>query len=425
MSKKRIMLAACVLALSVTCVLFGLTGCGNKLPTPSDFVFEADMTAGTNSFSFKTVEGGETYQVAVQKIINDATGEELVPSNQAAKITPPGSDESFYIWSELTGSKTGIKDKDGSGKIDGKVTFREYSSSAETVGGTIRINELPLGKYYVTCVAEATAEKEQSDPAWSTFVVGGKLAEPVFSYTVANGKMTITVDNSYLTNALGYTGLPASIDFTVNDGSGDKTASISNWAYTNTVNGPNKAFTFTHNTVTLDVAGASSYQVSAVAKGDGDAIKDSDTVKLAPALAASAVPAEWFDENATTFEMTAKTTDGMTIGMTVDKDHGKWAVEGYVSSGGGWGPNAAPVVKTYYGGAWGTFDETDGAYAFAYEGGKDFATVNSFAIAEYDDEGSVKKATANVSVTHTSWDGYPATADLSYTKSSGGWGPPM
>ncbi|MBQ7227950.1 MAG: hypothetical protein IJX05_06090, partial [Clostridia bacterium] len=305
--------------------------------------------------------------------------------------------------------------------INGNLSIYQFQSKADGVTPTLlnpldptNPDEMPLGHYYISCYG-IDADGNRSDPAWKEFVVGGKLANPQFSYSVEDGKMTVSITSSYINNAIRTEGLPYSIDVEIDDGSGSKkTVVFDNWAYYTTVIGPETSFNFMFLTKEIDVATADNYVVSAIARGDGGDIKDSDKVTLAPYKTSSDVPSDWFAQGASTVDLTATTSDGMTVTMKVDKDNGKWSVVGGSSN-------------KYYGSTWGTMTESEGTYTLTTVGGGDYATVSSFAVTELNDEGKIKKANASITVASTSrlnssLEDVPATVTASYEeRSQGGW----
>lgn len=267
--KKVIVPLVGMLAMSV----FGLSGCGSKSTAPEDFTFSTE----DGSFSFKTVENAETYTVGVSKILNDSTGEALLGINGAVSTTLEDGSEG-YIWSEQTGSNTGLADSDGDGIVDGTVVFREYSSSATEVGAVKEAGALGVGHYIVQAVASSNSELENPEAATYEFTVGGTLETPAGFTAQVNeeGYMEITAPNSYYLSCLTATGLAEKMIFEISDGSSViETIEMDDFSYTNTVNGPTKNFTFNNETVTgtTQLDSSAEYTVVVTAEGDGDEIE--------------------------------------------------------------------------------------------------------------------------------------------------------
>lgn len=290
-----------------------LAGCGSSSKAPGDFKFDTS----TGSFSFKTVEGGDTYIVGVSKVLNDTTGEALQSINGSATVEIDGTTK--YLWSEQTGSASGLSDTDGDGTVDGSVVFREYSSSASTVGDVISIADIPLGHYVVQAIPGSTDELTDPEAATFEFVQSGTLAEPD-GFTAAvndSGVIEITAPSDYYLTCMTETGLPNQMKFEVKDGDTVvETITMDDFSYTNTVNGPNKMFTFNNQTVTgtekLD--SSKDYTVTVTAVGDGDTILDAS---------ADAYMASKSDEAkfATTYDTAASGTAGVfSIKLTLGTD---------------------------------------------------------------------------------------------------------
>ena len=163
-----------ILALVMCAAL--IAGCSGEeqVTAPQNLTYnKADGT-----FSFDALEGAETYIVGVSKIINDTTGEALQPINQASTLTLPDG-TTVYLWSEQTGSVAGLADNDNDGVVNGTVVYREYSSSAQTVGAVIKdLSILPVGHYVLQAIAASTDELPNPEAALFQFTIGGSLAAP-------------------------------------------------------------------------------------------------------------------------------------------------------------------------------------------------------------------------------------------------------
>lgn len=267
-----------------------LAGCGAKETVTSPQNLTYDKTTG--SFQFDAIKGAKTYIVGVSHIINDTTGKALEKINQASQITlSDGS--TAYLWAEQTGSVSGLADNDGDGIVDGTVVYREYSSSATTVGAVIKdLSTLPVGHYVLQAIAGSTDELPNPEPAIYEFTIPGTLAEPAgFTAQVNdNGNMEITAGSSFYHNCMTVTGLPEKMTFEISDGSGVvETIEMDDFSYTNSVNGPNKSFSYNNNTVTgtASLDKTKDYTVKVTAVGDGSEVKDSS----AYAYMASKMPA--------------------------------------------------------------------------------------------------------------------------------------
>lgn len=278
------------LMLALTMCLLLIAGCAEeeKVTAPQNLTY--NKSDGT--FSFDALDGAETYIVGVSKIINDTTGKALQPINQASTLTlPDGS--IVYLWSEQTGSVAGLADNDNDGVVTGTVVYREYSSSATTVGAVIKdLSNLPVGYYVLQAIASATDELPNPEAALFQFTVAGSLAEPTGFTAQINdaGNMQITANSNYYHNCMTVTGLPTKMVFEIYDGATlVETIETADFSYTNTVNGPNKGFTYNNQTVTGTVAldKSKAYTIKVTAVGDGGEILDAS----AEAYMASMTPA--------------------------------------------------------------------------------------------------------------------------------------
>ena len=269
-----------------------LAGCAEeKSLAPTNLTY--DKTTG--EFSFDAVEGVDTYVVGVGKIINDTTGQALTAINQSSTITlPDGS--TVYLWSEQTGSVSGLADSDNDGKVTGKVVFREYSSSATTVGAVITdLSKLPVGHYVLQAIPAANEAVPNPEAALYEFVVGGTLETPsgFTAEITSDGCMQITAPSDYYHNCMTVTGLPTKMVFEISEGGTVvETIEMADFSYTNSVNGPNKGFTYNNTSVTgkVKLDSSKTYTVKVTAVGDGGQVKDAS----AKAYMATSTPAIQF-----------------------------------------------------------------------------------------------------------------------------------
>lgn len=269
--RKSVNLAAALTTAALSLVM--LAGCGGSTNAPANFTFDES----TGSFSFTTVKGADTYSIGVSKVLNDTTGKALESINGSATIDIDG--KTYYLWSEQSGSASGLADNDGDGTVDGTVVFREFSSSATTVGAVMDMADLPIGHYVVQAIPASSDDVPEPENAVLEFTKGGTLAAPEGFTAEVNdsGNMEITAPSGYYIGCLTETGMPESMKFEVKDGSEVvETITMDDFSYTNTVNGPSKSFTFTNNTVTgtTKLDGSKEYTVTVTAVGDGDTIKD-------------------------------------------------------------------------------------------------------------------------------------------------------
>ncbi len=264
--------------IAIIIMTFALSGCGTSeevSTSPQNLSFNVS----NGSFSFDAIEGADTYLVGVSKIINASTGEILEGINGAV-LTEIAEGNSEYLWSEQSGSATGIADNDRDGVISGTVVFREFSNSATTVGAVLSMTELPLGHYIVQAMAASNEEIQNPEPAYYEFTVGGTLESPEGFVAQINeqGNIQITAPNNYYFSCLTSTGLPNKIIIEVSDGTSVvDTIEISDFSYTNEVLGPTKSYNFTNQTVTGTAVLDTSipYSIKVTAKGDGGEILDS------------------------------------------------------------------------------------------------------------------------------------------------------
>lgn len=286
---KRTLAIVAVLALCAAL----LAGCGgdDESASPKNLTYDPS----TGSFQFDAQKGAKTYIVGVSKVINDTTGAALQKINQSSVI-PLADGSSVYVWSEQTGSVSGLADSDSDGIVNGNVVFREYSSSATTVGAVIKdLSKLPVGRYVLQAVAAATDELPNPEAAIYEFTIPGTLATPESFTAKINdaGHMEVTAPSSFYLNCLSTTGLPEKMTFEVYDGGSlVETIEMNDFSYTNSVNGPNKSFSFNNNTVTGSAAldASKDYTVTVTAVGDGGQVQSSS----AQAYVASTTPAVSF-----------------------------------------------------------------------------------------------------------------------------------
>lgn len=251
-----------------------LSGCGGSSNSPTNVSFDTS----TGDLTFNAVKDADTYTAGVSLVLNDATGEALQSINGSAQVSlDDGS--SVYVWSEQTGSVSGLSDSDGDGKVDGTIVFREFSSSATKVGDVISTDQLPVGHYVLQVVPAATDKLTNPEPSVTEFTISGTLATPEgFSARINDdGVMEVTAPSDYYLSCLTKTGLPTEMKFEVKDGdSVVDTFTVDDFSYTNSVNGPNKSFAFNNAvaTGTQKLDSSKSYTVTVTAVGDGDQIKD-------------------------------------------------------------------------------------------------------------------------------------------------------
>lgn len=345
--------AASLLAASV------LAGCSGDSGSnaPTNLTYDPQ----TGAFSFSTVEGGDTYVVGVSKVLNDVTGAALVDINGATQITVDG--EQMYVWSEQTGSVSGLADNDGDGTISGNVVFREYSSSASEVGAVKDANSIPKGTYVLSVQPASTDDLPNPETAYYLFTIDGQLDEPTgFTAAINNaGNVEITAPSDYYLDCLTATGTPTKVVFEVTDASGSvvDTIELEDFSYTNTVNGPNKAFTFNYQTVTgtasLDASG--DYSVTVTAVGNGDGVTDSS----AEAYFASSAEAVQF---ASQYDMSGTATAGaFSVSLTTGTDASGSSIYELTAS-----VNNVVIVREN-----GTFAAADGSAAGNFDGKNTYA----------------------------------------------------
>lgn len=273
-----------------------LTGCGGEKASASPENLTYDPSTG--AFQFDAQKGAKTYIVGVSKVINDTTGQALQKINQSSVIELEDG-KSVYVWAEQTGSVSGLADSDSDGIVDGTVVFREYSSSATTVGAVITdLSKLPVGDYVLQAVAASTDELPNPEAALYPFTIPGTLAAPEGFTAKVNdaGNMEITAPSRFYLNCLSTTGLPEKMTFEIYDGETlVETIDMADFSYTNSVNGPNKGFTFNNGTVTGTAAldKTKAYTVNVTAVGDGDQVQSASAQAY---MASSTAAVEFADK---------------------------------------------------------------------------------------------------------------------------------
>lgn len=273
--KKTIRLLTLGLLLSSFSSL-GLTSCNTKttLDAPTDLTYDVS----TGKFSFTASEGASTYTVGVSEIINKTTAEGIEDIGGSTKITLADGTEK-YIWATQIGSQTSVKDSDGDGKVEGTLVFRSFSSSAANPGSVIAANEIPVGDFVLTVMADATTELSGSDFAYYEFSHNGALTDPS-SFTgsfadasASTSKLSVSCSSNYFLNCLSTTGIPEYMEYKFyEDGTLKDTVKVDDYTYTNTVVGPEKSYTFTNaatvsSSIALDMSKKITATVQAVGNG--------------------------------------------------------------------------------------------------------------------------------------------------------------
>lgn len=313
--KKRNKAIALAMALTLSgAMMTSLTGCGGSSTAPKGLTF--DTADGT--FAFDAVKDADTYTVGVCKVLNDTTGEALLSIN-GATLAEIADGKSYYLWSEQSGSASGVADTDSDGKVDGLITFREYSSSATTVGAVMKMEDLAPGHYVLQAMANSNTELTDPQTAYYEFIIGGTLAEPTGFTAEINeaGCMEVTAPSSYYLKCLTATGMPTKMKFEVKEGGNVvDTFELEDFSYTNSVNGPNKSFSFNHNTYagTAKLDSAKDYTVTVTAVGDGDTIQDASAEAYMATKTAEQSFATMFDTKG------SATTGDMTVAVTLGKN---------------------------------------------------------------------------------------------------------
>lgn len=298
-------------------IMLSIMGCNNNPVSTNPQNLNYNKEDG--SFSFSSVKGADTYLVGVSKLLNDVTGKKLESMNGAVQTTLSDGRQ-IYLWSEQSGSITGLADNDEDGIVDGKVIYREYSSSAATVGAVMSADNLPLGHYLLQAMAASNEKVPNPEPSYFEFVINGTLAEPIgFTASINdNGNIEINAPSSFYLSCLTVTGLPNKMVFEVSDGTNVlETLNVDDFSYTNAVLGPNKAYTFNNATVTGSVSldRSKDYTVTITAVGDGDSILDATSTAY---METSTQPIEF----ASTIDTYATATAGLyDVKVTLGSDN--------------------------------------------------------------------------------------------------------
>ena len=273
MEKNKISILLCPLLLAG---LASVASCSSKtqLDTPTNLSYDL----ATGKVTFDAVDGAKTYTVGVSEIINDTTGKGIEGIKNSSKLTLDGKE--VYVWATQIGSLTSLTDKDGDGKVEGKIVYRSFSSSASDAGSVIKCTDIPKGDFILTVMADKTDDLAGSEYGMLKFSNAGALADPTgFSGAFTDDKkLSISAASSYYINSLSTNGLPESMEFVIKeDGTAVETITLDDFSYTNTVIGPAKSYNFTNATVTSTKALDTSKKITATvqAKGNGTSKTDS------------------------------------------------------------------------------------------------------------------------------------------------------
>ena len=313
MEKNKISILLCPLLLAG---LAPLASCSSKvqLDTPTNLTYDL----ATGAVTFDAVEGASTYTVGVSEIINDATGKGIADIKNSSKLTIDGKE--VYVWATQIGSLTSLTDKDGDGKVEGKIVYRSFSSTAADPGSVIKCTDIPKGDFVLTVMADKTDSLAGSEYGMLKFSNKGALADPTgFSSAFTDDKkLSITAANNYYINSLSTNGMPESMEFVIKeDGTTKETITLDDFSYTNTVIGPAKSYNFTNATVTGTKTLDTSKKITATvqAKGNGTSKTDSKVCDVAIPTSTAAV------EYATKYDCSGKGTSGdATINVNVGVD---------------------------------------------------------------------------------------------------------
>lgn len=285
--KKRIFVALVAIVLVLSGVL-GLVACNNtdddkgnktdkqKLASPANFTFDT----ATGDYAFDAVENGQFYYIVLVKY--DPQGKEYTDIVAMTSMIP------------------------GTGRITGNMEIRAFSDATTTPGGIINVTDLPKASYTAKCIATASGYID-SDPAKFDFTLGGKLEIPKVTYTVADGKLNVSLACYYLENALWFNGMPSKIEVYVkNKATGDTltTLTYTDFSFENKFLAFKTFYIFadTDREYTLpEGLTADDIEITAKAFGNGKEITDSD---VAPAynhepfkrvidFSGFGVPADW------------------------------------------------------------------------------------------------------------------------------------
>ena len=191
--KKRLAVALVAIMLVLVGVM-GLAACNNnndnnnnnkndkeKLASPANFTLDTN----TGAYSFDAVENGQFYYIVL------------------VKLDPNGNE-----YTDITAMTSMIV---GTGKITGNMEVRAFSDATVAPGGIIEMKQLPKATYVAKCIATASGYTD-SDPSTVKFTLGGKLEYPKATYTVADGKLNVSLACYYLEQALWNNGVPSKIE---------------------------------------------------------------------------------------------------------------------------------------------------------------------------------------------------------------------
>ncbi len=273
MKKNKLSILLCPLFIGG---IASLASCGSKtqLDTPKNISYDFN----TGKVTFDAVEGATTYTVGVSEIINDVTGKKLEDIKNSSKITVDGKET--YVWATQIGSLTSLSDKDGDGKVEGKIVYRSFSSTASDAGQVIKCTAIPKGDFVLTVMADKTDSLAGSEYGIIKFSNKGALKDPTgFSATFTeDNKLSISEASNYYINSLSTNGMPEKMEMIVKeDGNVLETISFDDFSYTNSVIGPAKSYNFTNSTVTTSKSVDKTKKITATvqAKGNGDSKTDS------------------------------------------------------------------------------------------------------------------------------------------------------
>lgn len=273
MKKNKLSILLCPLFIGG---IASLASCGSKtqLDTPKNISYDFN----TGKVAFDAVEGATTYTVGVSEIINDVTGKKLEDIKNSSKITVDGKET--YVWATQIGSLTSLSDKDGDGKVEGKIVYRSFSSTASDAGQVIKCTAIPKGDFVLTVMADKTDSLAGSEYGIIKFSNKGALKDPTgFSATFTeDNKLSISEASNYYIDSLSTNGMPEKMEIIVKeDGNVLETISFDDFSYTNSVIGPAKSYNFTNSTVTTSKSVDKTKKITATvqAKGNGDSKTDS------------------------------------------------------------------------------------------------------------------------------------------------------
>ena len=203
---KKILVPVLAAGAALAMAFVGLTGCGG-LATPGNFTFDRP----TRAYSFDTVDGATSYQISINKVLNEATGRAMTaetlasiqrdergqtitqPATTAAELrTMPGSSESKYIWTSFI-ANTLVPGSDEA-QISGNLSIYRNQTRADGVTPVLlsgNPEELPLGHYYISCYAVDDEENELGVRCVAVAIPGADgRAESAFSISGLTPYMT-------------------------------------------------------------------------------------------------------------------------------------------------------------------------------------------------------------------------------------------